>query len=214
MSPSCCMRPPSSPLQPPHPLNTSHARTQTPRSHWAQLPHQGQRQLWKQRHHQQHRGGAGCGQGGCCCHSKRDESRLAPFPMDHGHSSGCPAWRRRLQEVEKLQWSTIWGADTVMDLRQGAGGRGGAGRTRKGAPCVLLWVGSRQAVAPAQGSFGALQTGSQARIPPVITVPPLHAWLSLPCRLRGGSTSALCILHCWPRWCAAGFCNKHAAIKC
>jgi hypothetical protein len=25
-----------------------------------------------------------------------------------------------LQEVEKLQWSTIWGADTIMDLSTGA----------------------------------------------------------------------------------------------
>lgn len=25
----------------------------------------------------------------------------------------------RLQEVEKLQWSTIWGADTAMDLSTG-----------------------------------------------------------------------------------------------
>ncbi len=24
-----------------------------------------------------------------------------------------------MQEVEKLQWSTIWGADTVMDLSTG-----------------------------------------------------------------------------------------------
>ena len=24
-----------------------------------------------------------------------------------------------LQEVEKLQWSTIWGADTIMDLSTG-----------------------------------------------------------------------------------------------
>jgi phosphomethylpyrimidine synthase len=25
-----------------------------------------------------------------------------------------------VQEVEKLQWSTIWGADTIMDLSTGA----------------------------------------------------------------------------------------------
>lgn len=38
----------------------------------------------------------------------------------------CGPWCPRLQEVEKLQWSTIWGADTVMDLRQAL--RRGAGR--------------------------------------------------------------------------------------
>jgi phosphomethylpyrimidine synthase len=27
--------------------------------------------------------------------------------------------RAMLQEVEKLQWSTIWGADTAMDLSTG-----------------------------------------------------------------------------------------------
>ncbi len=27
---------------------------------------------------------------------------------------------RGVQEVEKLQWSTIWGADTLMDLSTGA----------------------------------------------------------------------------------------------
>lgn len=29
------------------------------------------------------------------------------------------AQRRMLQEVEKLKWATIWGADTIMDLSTG-----------------------------------------------------------------------------------------------
>ena len=44
----------------PHPPTSILA---SPCSHRPQLPHQGQRQLWQQRHHQQHRGGAGHGQG-------------------------------------------------------------------------------------------------------------------------------------------------------
>ena len=35
--------------------------------------------------------------------------------MSHSMSHTCDA-----QEVEKLQWSTVWGADTVMDLSTGA----------------------------------------------------------------------------------------------
>ena len=35
--------------------------------------------------------------------------------LSHQARRGCP-----LQEVEKLQWSTIWGADTAMDLSTGA----------------------------------------------------------------------------------------------
>jgi hypothetical protein len=31
-----------------------------------------------------------------------------------------PAQCERLQEVEKLKWATIWGADTIMDLSTGA----------------------------------------------------------------------------------------------
>jgi len=36
--------------------------------------------------------------------------------MKHDPSIG---WLDR-QEVEKLQWSTLWGADTLMDLSTGA----------------------------------------------------------------------------------------------
>lgn len=41
-----------------------------------------------------------------------------------GLSQGVGVFRARSsapQEVEKLQWSTIWGADTVMDLSTGEG---------------------------------------------------------------------------------------------
>ena len=37
--------------------------------------------------------------------------------LPRGHLCKCAA---HAQEVEKLQWSTIWGADTMMDLSTGA----------------------------------------------------------------------------------------------
>ena len=45
-------------------------------------------------------------------------AREPPSPLPP-LSPAPPTHVRLLQEVEKLQWSTIWGADTVMDLSTG-----------------------------------------------------------------------------------------------
>lgn len=42
------------------------------------------------------------------------------MPPPLGHLPDPPTPPPKIQEVEKLQWATIWGADTIMDLSTGA----------------------------------------------------------------------------------------------
>ena len=58
-------------------------------------------------------------------HAPSAHPRQPPAARASLHAPPPPA--HPPQEVEKLQWSTIWGADTVMDLSTGGGGLRGVG---------------------------------------------------------------------------------------